>query len=225
MALRKLAERAPLTKLKLKGQWLLSPALFEGDIEFPHLREVEIECALFTYDGRWYYNGDPSTVQAKYPRTRVTHEFQEDSDSDLSLHSESEQGDRWDSFKDQFRDGENSKHIWRTKPDVQVFNPLIKALVAAILRMPNLQNMIFNIANGQEMAFVGMEMRGLSIEFAGAGTEAWHGMSQLRDNERLNRCYVKLRPQTRWDVPKDILSLCKEYVGDAGEVFVGTMRI
>lgn len=86
-------------------------ALFEGDIEFPHLKEVEIECSMLTYDGRWYYTGDPSTVQAEYPRTRVTHEYQEDSDSDVSLHSEFEQGDRWGSFKDEFRDGKIPKHI------------------------------------------------------------------------------------------------------------------
>lgn len=59
-----------MTTLRLEGQWLLSPALFEGEIEFPHLREVEIECSMLAYDGRWYYTGDPSTVQAEYPNSK-----------------------------------------------------------------------------------------------------------------------------------------------------------
>lgn len=43
------------------------------------------------------------------------------------------------------------------EPDVQLLDPLMKALVAAVLRMPNLQNMMFTIAMDEEMAFVGMD--------------------------------------------------------------------
>lgn len=85
---------------------------------------------LRAYYGRWYYTGDPNTVEAEYPRTRVTREYQEDSDPDISLRSESEQGDRRGSLKDESRDGKIPKHIWRTEPAVQLFNPLMKVLVA-----------------------------------------------------------------------------------------------
>lgn len=144
-------------------------------------------------------------LSIQIPRTRVTHEYQEDSDSDVSLHSES--GDSWGSFKVEFCDGKIPKHIWRTKPDVQLFNPLMKALVAAVLRMPNLQNMMLTIAMDEEMAFVGMEKHSVGIEFAGVGIGAWHGMSQLTDDEGLNRCFMNLKPQTRWDVLKDIVNV------------------
>lgn len=96
------------------------------------------------------------------------------------------------------------------------------ALVAAVLRMPNLQNMVFTIAMDEEMAFVGMEKHSVGIEFAGAGIEAWHGMSQLTDDEGLNRCFVNFKPQTRWDVLKDIVNVfVQEICGRSRRCFRG----
>lgn len=71
MALRELAESAPLETLKLYGRWPISPMLFGGDVEFRCLKEIDIECAPITYDGKWYYTGDPSNVKAGPPELGI----------------------------------------------------------------------------------------------------------------------------------------------------------
>lgn len=56
---------------------------------------------------------------------------------------------------------------------------------------------------------VRMENHSVGVEFIGAGAEAWREVSQLTDYKGLNWCFVNLKPQTKWDVPRDMLSLFK----------------
>jgi len=82
--IQKSSQRAPLRNLHLTGSWLTSPALFQGDAEFPYLEDIEIIGVPFTYDGRWYYTGDPITVESEYSQFLVDESVISD-DDDLYL--------------------------------------------------------------------------------------------------------------------------------------------
>ncbi|KAE8332150.1 hypothetical protein BDV39DRAFT_189267 [Aspergillus sergii] len=122
LSIRKLAETSPLATLSLTGPWLISPALFNGTAPFPYLQDLNINAAILTYDGRWYYTGDPSFVNRHF-------QFGTE---------DTEQGEA-------MLNGE-VPHWWRTVPDPEMFHALMKSMAEAMNRMPRLLRLKFCMA-------------------------------------------------------------------------------
>lgn len=191
--------------------------MFGGHIELPYLREIEINGALITSDGRWYYTGDLSAVEVEDPPTPTRYN-EHDDDSDISF--DTEDGDTWSGSEDNFRSGQLPNHVWRTKPDPQRFDPLMRLLVTAAFQMPNLQNLLFSVGTGKKTGFVEVEdYYGIGFEYAAVGAESWYWRNEEEDDTGLNRnrCYVVLKQRANWDVPEDIVTLCKQFVGETGD--------
>ncbi|KAL5048102.1 hypothetical protein BDW71DRAFT_213852 [Aspergillus fruticulosus] len=144
LAIRELAQRS-LKELNIDHA-PVSPALFgvpapDANTSFPHLEHVRIKFPILTYDGRWYYTGNRDSVdpeeldpeeQLQINNGPSVDEPDSDHESVVSLNM-----DRAD-----FLNGKIPWYAWRTRPDPNLFNPLIRSVVAATLRMPRLKNLL-----------------------------------------------------------------------------------
>ncbi|KAL4810227.1 hypothetical protein BDV18DRAFT_54824 [Aspergillus unguis] len=214
VAIRKLAE-SHLTSLSLTGDWLVSPALFDGQKQFPYLERVQIEGALITYDGRWHFNGNPDAVDASFEDTRNDEDDMSDSDTNSSLNSE--YADSLPEGREALLNGDNPHHLWRTNPDPQMCDPLMKAMATAVLRMPSLQNLRFSVAANS------LSHSGIIVEILKPSEQPeWLEYSRTADELDKTLCCVTLMPLTSWVIPTDIESLFKEVVGEKGIIAVET---
>ncbi|KAB8265587.1 hypothetical protein BDV32DRAFT_33953 [Aspergillus pseudonomiae] len=211
IAIRKLAEDTHLTTLNLTGWWLVSPALFNTDKTFPYLKKVQIQGALITYDGRWYYNGNPADVEAGYESTRSDDEDGTDSDTNSSFNSEFQ--DYLPERREALLNGRSPCHMWRTQPDPQMFDPLMQTMATAILRMPRLRTFSFSIGWSY------MDEHAILFEYLTPG-ERPDSFNYRPHELDMTRCYVTLMREARWEVPGDVATLWKEAVGDKGIVAV-----
>ncbi|KAE8152992.1 hypothetical protein BDV25DRAFT_127610 [Aspergillus avenaceus] len=214
-AIRQLAENTHLTNLSLTGDWLVSPELFNGEKTFPYLEKVNIQGALITYDGRWYYTGNPTDIEASYENIRDDVDDGSDSDSNSSFNSKG--GDPLPEGREALLNGHEPYHMWRTRPDPQMFDPLMKIMATAIPRMPSLQNFRFSMGTNS------MFYHGIIFEYLKPRqhTEWFEYPRSLAEMDKI-RCYVTCMPEARWDVPGDVFALWKEVVGDRGAVAVET---
>ncbi|KJK63129.1 hypothetical protein P875_00033982 [Aspergillus parasiticus SU-1] len=213
IAIRKLAEKTHLTTLNLTGWWLVSPALFNTDKTFPYLQKVQIQGALITYDGRWYYSGNPADVEASYDPIRYGDDDEDSSDSDSNSSFNSEFQDSLPEHREALLNGERPYHMWKTQPDLQMFDPLMKVMATAILRMPRLRTFSFSIGWNY------MDENAVLFEYLKPGEEL-EPFGYRPHELDMTRCYVTLMPEVRWEVPGDVATLWKEAVGDKGVVAV-----
>ena len=216
IAIRRLIERAHLTDLSLTGFWLVSPVLFDGKEIFPYLKRVKIEGALITYDGRWHYTGNPTTVDADYEGAQDDAEGGDDgnvSDSNSSFNSEFE--DSLPEGREALLNGDVPNHMWRTQPDPQMFDPLMKTMATALLRMPQLQNFFFSIGWSY------LDYHAIIFECLKPGEHPEIFRSPQKAVElNATRCYITLMFEARWEVPGDVATIWKDVVGDEGVVAV-----
>lgn len=100
-------------------------------------------------------------------------------------------------------------HMWRTQPDPRIFDPLMKTIATGVLRMPQLERFLFLIGMGYT------DDDGIIFECLTSGEHPeWfqnpHKMVELDTT----RCYVTLMPEAKWEIPRDIATLWKKFVGD-----------
>ncbi|RMZ36710.1 hypothetical protein CA14_006241 [Aspergillus flavus] len=119
LSIRKLAETSPLATISLTGF---------------------INEAMLTYDGRWYYTGNPSSVICRFPLGT----------------NETEWGQA-------MLNGQQPWHQWRTEPDPEMLNALMKSMAEAMNRMPRLLRLEFCMAmyltDNPEIVFTYSETR------------------------------------------------------------------
>ncbi|KAL6232684.1 hypothetical protein BDW75DRAFT_217049 [Aspergillus navahoensis] len=232
LAIRELAQRS-LKELNI-DHVPVSPALFgplapDANTSFPHLEHVRIEFPILTYDGRWYYTGSRDSVEPEEldPEEQLQidngpslSEPDSDRDSVVSLNM-----DRAD-----FLNGRIPWYAWRTQPDPTMFNPLIRSVVAATLRMPRLKNLLLTTKvhghSGSDYEEERERQCAIKVNYATPGcylgTLRYPHMSEQADLRC--RWVVNLGPGVRWDVPDDIQEMMKEMVGDDGDVVIYRSR-
>ncbi|QMW31650.1 hypothetical protein G4B84_007031 [Aspergillus flavus NRRL3357] len=119
LSIRKLAETSPLATISLTGF---------------------INEAMLTYDGRWYYTGNPSSVICRFPLGT----------------NETEWGQA-------MLNGQQPWHQWRTETDPEMLNALMKSMAEAMNRMPRLLRLEFCMAmyltDNPEIVFTYSETR------------------------------------------------------------------
>ncbi|GMF87644.1 unnamed protein product [Aspergillus oryzae] len=95
---------------------------------------------MLTYDGRWYYTGNPSSVICRFPLGT----------------NETEWGQA-------MLNGQQPWHQWRTEPDPEMLNALMKSMAEAMNRMPRLLRLEFCMAmyltDNPEIVFTYSETR------------------------------------------------------------------
>ncbi|KAL5001564.1 hypothetical protein BDV10DRAFT_160190 [Aspergillus recurvatus] len=232
LAIRELALRS-LKELNI-DHVPISPALFgpmalDTNTSFPHLEHVRIEFPILTYDGRWYYTGDRDSVDPEgldpEEQTQINNgpsvdEPDSDCESVISLNM-----DRAD-----FLNGRIPWYAWRKRPDPSMFNPLIRSVVAATLRMPRLKNLLLTTrVRGHSTCDYEEEMErqcAIKVNYATPGcyleTLRYPHMSEQADSRC--RWVANLGPGVQWDVPDDLQEMMKEKVGDGGDVVIYRSR-
>lgn len=220
-AIRKLAQRS-LRILHMDGPCIVSPALWESgqgdDGEFPYLTEMAVDMTIVTYDGRWYYTGDPAAVTAQ----------ELDSEEELMIgvedESESERSDdsRYDEEIDEeraaFFNGNIPYHPWRRNPDPDMFDPLVRSLAEAALRMPRLQYL--NASTKGSRGY--KRYRDVDIDLCSPGCFP-PVMKELQDTAHSVkdwRWIIGLGLEVSWTPPIDVQQTMKKRVGEDGRVLI-----
>lgn len=189
------------------------------DLLFPYLKIVDITFSLITYDGRWYYTGNPNKVKSVAdlnPGEEYGPDLDSDSDlnSNSSFDSESWGRDNIDQYREAVLNGDEPQHLWRQKPDPDTFYPLVRAMVAAAMRMPKLEHLRMGPGDvhGYEIDF----------EYIRPKLKANIIPSRKQTEEQLRKWRWIVSPglETSWEVPDDIRQLMEQHVGEDGEVIV-----
>lgn len=210
-----------LRKLYVRG-WRVSPALWgaaedkSNDLLFPHLQTVDITFPLITYDGRWFYTGDPNEVeplQGGDPGEESEPNSDSDRDSNLSSDSGSWGEDKVYVYREAVLNGDEPSHWWRLKPDPDMFYPLVRAMVTAAMRMPKLEHLIMEASseNYFEIAFEYIRQGWLASTIP---------LRYQTEQQRGKWRWIVLLglEAPHWEIPADIRQLMEQHVGGDGEV-------
>ncbi|KAL2785510.1 hypothetical protein BJX66DRAFT_343019 [Aspergillus keveii] len=224
----KLAQRR-LRQLYMVGPCLISPALWglshdnldtdKLDLTFPHLEIVKVEFALVTYDGRWYYTGDPTEniedeEEANAEPTYSQGELASDSDSDSCSSFNSEYHDETNDYREDCLNGNSPYNPWRRHPDAQTFEPLQRGMILAAMQMPKLRALELRTRDpgeyDNEVSFQCLAP-GVEADDVGWGTQP---EEQLR-KWRWAVCFLL---EQRWEVSEEIRRLMLRHLGEDGEI-------
>ncbi|KAL3458270.1 hypothetical protein BJX64DRAFT_266895 [Aspergillus heterothallicus] len=226
----KLAQRR-LRELYMLGPCLISPALWglstenidieKLDIAFPHLETVKIEFALVTYDGRWYFTGDPSEGLSddEGQHTGQTYsqgELSSDSDSDSDWFSSinSEYHDKINEYRQNCLNGAEPVNAWRRNPDPTTFGPLQRGMILAAKQMPKLRALEMRTKNpGEYDTEVSFQCLAPGVRVDDVGI-----LPQPEEQLRKWRWAVCFYLDQRWEVSEDIRRLMMEHLGEEGEI-------
>lgn len=227
-AIRHLAETCPLKELQLENI-MISPDLFRHSPSgitlpsaepesptFPDLRRLDIKSGILAPSGKWYYTGDPASVEA-FEGDDI---LDDDDDTEEDVDSE-DSGDEDNSTRDRFVNGERPHHEWRRRPDPDTFDPLIQDLTDAVLkRMPSLQCARLEIGCGLD------EFVGIIIQCCEAGQPFVSPPGKRRkrpwvEDVTVRRCKAWVGRGSVWDVPSDVMVTWREWAGAPGLVETG----
>lgn len=228
-AIRHLAENCQLKELQLENI-MISPDLFRHSPSgksssplmadqkpptFPNLKRFDIKSGILGSNGKWYYTGDPASVEASEGDLIL-----DDDDTEGDIDSD-DSGDEDNSTRDRFVNGERPHYEWRTRPDPETFNPLIQDLTDTMLkRMPSLQWARLEIGYGLD------EFVGITIQYCEAGQPSICPPGKRRkrpwvEDITVRRCKTWVGKGSEWDIPSDVIATWREWAGASGSVETG----
>ncbi|BCS29754.1 uncharacterized protein APUU_80057S [Aspergillus puulaauensis] len=219
--IRKLAQRS-LQVLIMGGSCVISPALWstgQGVTEFPYLTELDVDMTITTYDGRWYYTGDPAATAP----TELDPMDEFEMAADVESESESTNPEMYDREIDEVRAAffnGNIPYLWRQNPDPEMYNPLVRSLVEATLGMPQLKYLSVTTKGGPEYIHGrDVEIQLHSPEFAEMNLPDLEGATGERKKWTWS---IELDREVSWDLPADIQETMKKRVGEDGQILIHT---
>jgi hypothetical protein len=174
-----------------------------------------VRAGIVAPSGAWYYTGNPGAVEPGSDTTGVRSDDEEDS---APSGSEASSTDSDDVDKDAVVNGTRPSHMWRKRPDPEVFGPLAKDMADAVLRMPQLQSGYLEIGTDYGPPI------GVVFQCAEAGQGFVDPPDWKQDSEeekRTRRWKVWVGTATEWEVPDDVNAKWKEWLGEDGKVVVG----
>ncbi|ROW00453.1 hypothetical protein VPNG_07928 [Cytospora leucostoma] len=220
-SVRQIIEAGTLTELELVDV-LLSPDLFRDRrggpdnacAYFSALRRFMIKVGILAPSGKWYYTGDPAAVEAGSLDPDDVDLDDEDSDSDDS--DDEDSGDEDNTDRDAVVNGERPYHPWRTRPDTETFDPLVKSMAEAVLwGMPSLEWGCLEVGTDQDTA-VGVIIQCCAAGQAFVQPPDRSGSYPGEKQARRWKAWVGL--DTSWHVPEDIMAVWKEWIGEEGKI-------
>lgn len=237
LALRRLSQSSPLlTEMKISGL-AISPALFDNDNDndatWPSLQRLDVTADLVAPSGAWYYTGEPGDAELDDAGRQMLSRLETLTAAGAALEDAAPEdfdgtetrSQGWVAAYDDDDDemlllkGERPSYEWRTRPDPETFDPLVRALAdAATRRMPRLRRLGFRM--GMDLS----EPVGVTVECLEAG-ERSVDPPDLRDEgdeeTRVRRWKVWTGIAARWDVPEDVAGAWARWVGEGGKVVLG----
>ncbi|KAI3331382.1 hypothetical protein F4824DRAFT_475601 [Ustulina deusta] len=217
-ALRRRSHTAPLTDLVLSGA-LVSPDLFRSrrttnldSSTWPTLRNFSVQADIITPSGKWYYTGDPAAVEPGLAGAGSDDEDDDEDDDDEASDSD----DNVD--RDAVANGVRPSHAWRSRPDPDLFNALVRDMADAVLRMPQLRTGTLDIGPGYGEP-VGVVLKCAEGGCAFDDRPDWERDSDEEKTTRRWQAWVGIA--TEWEVPKDVRALWTEWLGDSGKHAIG----
>ncbi|KAI0881466.1 uncharacterized protein GGS22DRAFT_196418 [Annulohypoxylon maeteangense] len=216
-ALRKLSQTAPLTDLVLTGA-LVSPDLFRSrcttDLDssiWPTLRNFSVKADIIAPSGLWYYTGVPDAMELATGSDYGDEDEDEDEDSESS-----DSDDNVD--RDAVANGVRPSHVWRTRPDPDLFNTLVQDMAGAVLRMPQLRTGTLDIGPRYgELVDIILKCAEATCAFDDRPDGRWD-----EDEEKsTRRWHTWVGSATEWEMPEDVRALWARWLGDSGRYAVG----
>ncbi|KAL4964014.1 uncharacterized protein BDV14DRAFT_201269 [Aspergillus stella-maris] len=208
-----------LRELYMGPEVLISPVLFGVDplrpelVEetFPHLTRMQVNYALVAYDGRWYYDGDGEENPDDFDWEIPPRDSESDSEDDSATNSSynSEYADNLNEERKEYLNGNRPYYSYRKIPNA-LFNDLIKSVVSAVNRMPNIRALEVKTNNpGYNEYQIGVEY--VSPWYRALGTM---GVGQYESEEMLamKRYVLSYEYAVEWDVPSDLLEMMRDQV-------------
>ncbi|KAI1080646.1 hypothetical protein F5B20DRAFT_589023 [Whalleya microplaca] len=224
--LRVLSQRSPLVDLHLSN-FVISSELFV-DLRrhqaghdtaniWPNLQRFSITSGLVAPNGKCYYTWNPADVDIE-PDQQVL-----SSAGEHEIHMGIYDHDAEDNVfgipdNEDVLNGESPTHEWRTRPDIEMFDPLILSMSQAVLKMPALKRLSFQIAMNMS------DFTGLMLECIEAGENSIDPpdlKSELDEEVNVRRWKAWVGDATEWDIPQEIDELWRQWVGEEGKVIVG----
>lgn len=218
-AIRKLAQRS-LHILNLDGPCMVSPALWSGqdDAEFPYLTELVVRMTIVTYDGRWYYTGDPAAIEAEELDPEDELEIGVDVESETESANPEIYDDEIHEERAAFFNGDIPYYPWRRRPDPDMYDPLVRSLAEAAMRMPRLGYLHVTTKGSRGYK----EDRDVDINLCSPGfsheTLMW--VKDIADDFKDWRWIIYLGLDVAWTLPADIQQSMKKRVGENGRVII-----
>ncbi|KAK3690446.1 hypothetical protein B0T22DRAFT_515840 [Podospora appendiculata] len=225
-ALRRLAQRTPLTSLILTDM-MISPDLFTGGpgALWPTLHVFAIEANALAPSGAWYWTGDPVSTRACTPPERDDYDagYQymfppPPPDEDPNSEPES------DFAADAVRNGYEPKHEWRDTPDDAKLTPLLVAMARAVQGMPNLRT--GSVYLEHDLVYRSrLGCNEIAIACAAAGERFERSWDEDDDVGRgVRRCKVWVDTAAGWAVPDQVRDAWQEWLGETGVFETGYFR-
>ncbi|KAI0436523.1 hypothetical protein F4803DRAFT_556913 [Xylaria telfairii] len=226
LALRRLSQESPLLReMKISGL-AISPELFDNDATWLSLQRLDITANLIAPSGEWYYTGEPEDAELDDTgrqmisrlETLTAGELEDPAPEDFDYTETYSQ--IWVDADEEMLKGERPSYEWRTRPDPQTFDSLIRAMAdAATGRMPRLRRLGFQM--GMDMS----EPIGVTVECLEAGESSVDppDLKEEADEETsVRRWKVWTGIAASWDVPGEVAEAWRRWVGDGGKVIVGS---
>lgn len=206
-----------LEDLSISPALLVDPRAQDGHApgSWPLLQKLHIIATRVAPSGDWYYTGDPNAIESE--RGGISSNSDHSSSEGLSESSQDSESSDEDQPSTSVRNGVRPTHMWRTMPDPNTFNPLAVALATAVLRMPKLKHMEF------EMAMWLSEFVGVMFECFEAGETSKGSPLTPAEPEAasMRRWKVWVGQESQWDVPNEMTVLWREWLGYKGSICVG----
>lgn len=224
-SIRQLAEEGRLVELDVLGV-LISPDLFRNrrpGASSEHkpmsaLRQIHVQDGLLAPSGKWYYTGNPAAVAPDSPPSVYDSYSEPDDDDDSDTDdSNSDSSDEDHHERDAAVNGEQPRHLWRTRPDTEMLDPLVIDMAKALHRMPALKRARLEISGDLPGPM------GVLVQCVKGGEgffEAPDGSEDKNIDKETGRCKAWVGATAEWEVPREAKDAMEEWLGGRGQVDV-----
>ncbi|KAH8598589.1 hypothetical protein B0O99DRAFT_738800 [Bisporella sp. PMI_857] len=204
IALRKVAQLPTIKTLKLTGSFILSNEFFNI---------TSSDSDTMTPSGGWYYTGDPDSTE---PNNERSYDSEDEEEVIDSADSDAEDYPAvWEWVK---LNGEQPNHLWRNRPDPEVYNPFLLEAILSVSRMPSLRNLTLQIGSMGTSLVTDLEYR-----IAGSKSSKLRHISLESDMEvfewpRWDLLLTQVTSSydgeaTDWDIPQELKQAITDITG------------
>jgi hypothetical protein len=223
-ALYTLTQAPEITEVRLSGPIVISPSLFWPSTStikcyWPRVQQYHVTFSMDTPDGDWYFIRQPNKTASDDIFDEEEANQAPESDSDSEPDSDASEDSQAHLIPDTYHPNREKRLIgnfpsrrYRTYPNDEKINPLLKAMARAAACMPSLQNMSLG-AELQDPDSTPFEM-----SFIAAGTPNY--LDRYPDDVSKPRLYWETGA---WRPDEEVLTLWKQAIrsqGKAGDLMV-----
>ncbi|KAK2767036.1 hypothetical protein FQN54_006354 [Arachnomyces sp. PD_36] len=218
VSLHKLSQAPELEYLFLGGHeesnMVLSPSVFWPEDSsstplWPSLQTVHVNISNTTPSGSWYFTGDEEDMERPLSRDPSTTSPTAASETELSENSETYFADTYHHHHAAVSRGDYPELHFRTRLDSTMFNPLLKSIAKAVLRMPVLKRFNFAMMTPEET-------EPIEWYFLEKGVKSYESENpSLSETRRI----MFVGGESEWSPDDELRSMWGEIVGEDGRIY------